>query len=156
MTVVSVIDQHSEAAEKILDALILGDVVTAESYLPAMNSAEEEQSMDLTDNDGSEEIGSDATGETGAKSERKGRKPGPSRIKLPKKDKAIRKKEQNKTAAVRYRQKKKVEFASVQETEKELQDKRDDLQKQKESLGREILMVKQLLRDIIRAKQSQK
>jgi len=145
---------------------MLGDVVTAESYLPAMNSAHEEQSMDLTDNDGSEsgseEMASDANGkavfslgETGAKSERRGRKPGPSR-KLPKKDKALRKKEQNKTAAVRYRQKKKVEFASVQETEKELQDKRDDLQKQKESLRREILMVKQLLRDIIRAKQSQK
>jgi len=160
VTVVSVVDQHSEAAEKILDALMLGDVITAESYLPAMNSAHGEESMDLSENDDSEEMGPDATDETilserVAKSERRGRKPGPSG-KLPKKDKALRKKEQNKSAAVRYRQKKKVEFASIQETEKELQDKRDDFQKQKESLGREILMVKQLLRDIIKAKQNQK
>jgi cyclic AMP-dependent transcription factor ATF-4 len=68
------------------------------------------------------------------------------------KDKGLRKKEQNKTAATRYRQKKKIEFSLILETEAELQQEHDDLEKKRDNLDREIKMVKQLLRDVIQSK----
>lgn len=68
------------------------------------------------------------------------------------KDKVIRKKEQNKTAATRYRQKKKLEFSVILESEAELQQEHDNLEKKKDDLQREILMVKQLLRDVIQSR----
>jgi hypothetical protein len=67
-------------------------------------------------------------------------------------DKSLRKKEQNKTAATRYRQKKKMEVAVTLETESELQERHDNLEKTKDDLHRQILMVKQLLREVINAK----
>jgi len=88
---------------------------------------------------------------------RRGRKPGK---RLAKgsieyiRDKSLRKKEQNKTAATRYRQKKKMEVAITLETEAQLQEKHDNLQKSKDDLHRQILMVKQLLREVINAKKA--
>lgn len=45
-----------------------------------------------------------------------------------------------------------MEFAIVVETEAELQEQHDALEKKKEDLAKEIQMVKQLLRDVLQAK----
>ena len=88
----------------------------------------------------------------------RGRKPGK---KLAKgsptyiKDKTLRKKEQNKPAATRYRQKKKMEFSVILDTESELHKEQQDLEKKRDDLNREILMVKQLLREVIKARKPQ-
>jgi len=155
------VDEHSEAAQKILDALLLGDVATAETFLPVIDNDESsmgsnEDSFQLQEYPRVQYAGRSSTGAVDDKKpERRGRKPGK---KLSKKspayvkDKTIRKKEQNKTAATRYRQKKKMEFAIILDSEEQLQNEHNDLQKKKENLDKEILMVKQLLRDVIRAK----
>jgi hypothetical protein len=141
------VDEHSRAAQNILDALIQGNVAAAESFLPVIAEDEDESSSSSFAE----------VEEKPKKPERRGRKPAK---KLPKstliKDKALRKKEQNKSAATRYRQKKKMEFALVVETEAELQQEHDSLEKKKQDLQKEILMVKQLLRDVIQAKKPAK
>jgi len=167
----TVVDEHSEAAQKILDALLVGDVATAETYLPAIAdtdpdytedddeslSSESEYSFDLGPGPSSQRRAPAVATSSAAvnKPERRGRKPGK---KLAKgspayvRDKTLRKKEQNKTAATRYRQKKKMEFSIILGTEDELQKENDELEKKKDNLQREILMVKQLLRDVLQAK----
>jgi hypothetical protein len=88
------------------------------------------------------------------KPERRGRKP----AKYNKnslnyiKDKSLRKKEQNKTAATRYRQKKKEELAVTLAEEDELQEVHDELEKQKGKLGSEISVIRSLLRDMLHAR----
>jgi len=74
--------------------------------------------------------------------------------KAPKIEKVIRKKEQNKSAALRYRMKKKVEVELTLERESELQVEHDKLAKQKEELAKEITMVKQLLRAVFSNRKS--
>lgn len=46
MLTTTVVDQHSEAAQKILDALLLGDVATAETYLPDISRSDVEDDDD--------------------------------------------------------------------------------------------------------------
>jgi len=164
----TVVDEHSEAAQKILDALLVGDVDTAETYLPAIadpdynvETDDDDSSMSSESEDSFQHLPSSSRGRAPVasssvnKPERRGRKPGK---KLAKgspayvRDKALRKKEQNKTAATRYRQKKKMEFSVILGTEEELQKENDELEKKKDNLQREILMVKQLLRDVLQAK----
>lgn len=70
----------------------------------------------------------------------------------PSEDKKIRKKEQNKNAATRYRQKKKAETEVVLGEERELQDKNDKLQVKYTDIQREIKYLKSLMRDLYRAK----
>jgi len=164
MITTNVVDEHSAAAQKILDALLLGDVDTAEAYLPDIidieddeSSMSSEDSFQLLPSPPQTRVAASSSSATtkGQRPERRGRKPGK---KLAKgslayvKDKSLRKKEQNKTAATRYRQKKKAEFSTVLGTEAELQIVHDDLEKKRDNLNREILMVKQLLRDVIQAK----
>lgn len=67
-------------------------------------------------------------------------------------DKKVRKKEQNKNAATRYRQKKKAEIKEIVGEEQELADYNDNLQDQVKELSREIGYLKGLMRDLFRAK----
>lgn len=68
------------------------------------------------------------------------------------KDKALRKKEQNKTAATRYRQKKKEELCVTLAEEDELQAIHDDLEKEKDKVGAELRMIRSLMRDMLQAR----
>lgn len=88
-----------------------------------------------------------------------GRKPGSRSAKDPLtylKDKALRKKEQNKTAATRYRLKKKQELAVTLTQEEELQKEHDELSAEKEDIRRQVIMVRQLLREMIKANKKKK
>lgn len=73
------------------------------------------------------------------------------RSRLPE-DKKCRKKEQNKNAATRYRQKKKAECEIVMGEERVLQEKNDQLQVKCADIQREIKYLKSLMRDLYRAK----
>lgn len=67
-------------------------------------------------------------------------------------DKKVRKKEQNKNAATRYRQKKKQEIKEILGEERELTEHNERLQNQVKDLQREIGYLKSLMRDLFRAK----
>lgn len=67
-------------------------------------------------------------------------------------DKKSRKKEQNKNAATRYRQKKKQEIEEILGEEKGLLDLHDDLDDKVTDLQREIKYLKGLMRDLFKAK----
>lgn len=67
-------------------------------------------------------------------------------------DKKVRKKEQNKNAATRYRQKKKLEIKEILGEEQELVDYNDKLKDQVKELNREIGYLKGLMRDLFKAK----
>jgi cyclic AMP-dependent transcription factor ATF-4 len=145
-------DRHANTAELILDALLVGDVNTAQSYV----NVEDDSSRCSSVSSGASSV-SFIEEVKPKKTERRGRKP---TKRLAKgsldyiRDKGLRKKEQNKTAATRYRQKKKMEVAVTLETEAQLQEKHDDLEKKKDDLQKQILMVKQLLREVMNAKKA--
>lgn len=65
-------------------------------------------------------------------------------------DKKYRKKEQNKNAANRYRQKKKTEIGLVLEEEKELEKKNSDLTTRLADVRRELKCLKSLMREFFR------
>ena len=67
-------------------------------------------------------------------------------------DKRQRKKEQNKNAATRYRMKKKAEVEVILGEESELKDKNTELQAKVQDLSQEIRYLKNLMRDVFRAK----
>ena len=67
-------------------------------------------------------------------------------------EKRIRKKEQNKNAATRYRQKKKAEIEVILSEEKGLEDRNAELKLQVSDLSREIKYLKGLMRDLFKAK----
>lgn len=67
-------------------------------------------------------------------------------------DKKSRKKEQNKNAATRYRQKKKAEIEEILIVERELKEKNEGLKSKSADLGREIRYLKSLMREICKAK----
>lgn len=67
-------------------------------------------------------------------------------------DKKVRKKEQNKNAATRYRQKKKNEIKEIVGEEQELIDHNDKLNDQVKDLQREIGYLKGLMRDLFKVK----
>lgn len=67
-------------------------------------------------------------------------------------DKKVRKKEQNKNAATRYRQKKKQEIKEIQGEERELADHNEKLKNDVKDLQREIGYLKGLMRDLFKAK----
>ena len=96
---------------------------------------------------------SSSTGSRGrpAGQSRAGRRPKPySRTNV--EDKRVRKKEQNKNAATRYRQKKKQEIKEILSEEQELAIRNDKLQAQVKDLQREIGYLKGLMRDLFKAK----
>lgn len=67
-------------------------------------------------------------------------------------DKKSRKKEQNKNAATRYRQKKKAEIEEILIVERQLKDKNDELKSKSADIGREIRYLKSLMREVCKAK----
>ncbi|KFB46131.1 hypothetical protein ZHAS_00014157 [Anopheles sinensis] len=67
-------------------------------------------------------------------------------------DKKSRKKEQNKNAATRYRQKKKAEIEEILVEENQLRDLNEELKKKSSDLGREISVLKKLMRELLRSK----
>jgi cyclic AMP-dependent transcription factor ATF-4 len=67
-------------------------------------------------------------------------------------EKRMRKKEQNKNAATRYRQKKKAEIEEILSEEKGLEEKNAELQLKVSDLSREIRYLKGLMRDLFKAK----
>ncbi|XP_070580770.1 cyclic AMP-dependent transcription factor ATF-5-like [Ptychodera flava] len=67
-------------------------------------------------------------------------------------DKKSRKRDQNKLAATRYREKKRAELMCVQEEEDGLVQKNKELNEQVDSLQREIKYMKELMLDIYKAK----
>lgn len=67
-------------------------------------------------------------------------------------DKALRKKEQNKTAATRYRLKKKKELVVTLNEEEQLQQVHDELSKQKDKITSEVRMIRNLLREMLQAR----
>lgn len=70
----------------------------------------------------------------------------------PSEDKKYRKKEQNKNAANRYRQKKKAENEIILEEERLLEQTNNKLQLKYTDIKREIKYLKSLMRDLYRAK----
>ncbi|XP_055636256.1 activating transcription factor of chaperone isoform X2 [Toxorhynchites rutilus septentrionalis] len=67
-------------------------------------------------------------------------------------DKKSRKKEQNKNAATRYRQKKKAEIEEILIEESKLKDRNDELKSKSADIGREIRYLKSLMREVCKAK----
>ncbi|XP_062546778.1 activating transcription factor of chaperone isoform X1 [Armigeres subalbatus] len=67
-------------------------------------------------------------------------------------DKKSRKKEQNKNAATRYRQKKKAEVEEILIVERQLKDKNEELKSKSADIGREIRYLKGLMREVCKAK----
>lgn len=67
-------------------------------------------------------------------------------------DRRLRKKEQNKNAATRYRQKKKAEVEEILTEERILEIKNNKLREQLSEIGREVKYLKGLMRDLCRAK----
>lgn len=85
-----------------------------------------------------------------AKQAKQKRKPRTNRRTL--EDRQSRKKEQNKTAANRYRLKKKAEIEILLDEERELQKRNETLQSQYDEVGREVKYIKSLLRELFKAK----
>lgn len=67
-------------------------------------------------------------------------------------DRRMRKKEQNKNAATRYRQKKKAEVNVIVEEERKLEDEHATLETKITDIQREITYLKGIMRDVFRAK----
>lgn len=89
-----------------------------------------------------------STVDGGTKSRRKSKpycRPAPEERKL-------RKKEQNKNAATRYRMKKKAEVEEVRNEEKQLEEKNKKLKDQLDDINREVKYLKSLMRDVYRKK----
>lgn len=142
-----------------LDALLKGDVTTAKSCISSPGYVKE--AFSPVSNYSSEDD-EDTMMETvvevvetkpaaPVKQERRGRKPakGSKDPLTYVRDKALRKKEQNKTAATRYRQKKKEELHVTLAEEDELQKVNDDLQKEKEAVAGELRIIRGLLRQML-------
>lgn len=67
-------------------------------------------------------------------------------------ERKIRKKEQNKNAATRYRMKKKAEVQEIKVEERQLEEKNAKLRNRLEDISREIRYLKSLMRDLYRKK----
>ncbi|XP_011637792.1 activating transcription factor of chaperone isoform X1 [Pogonomyrmex barbatus] len=67
-------------------------------------------------------------------------------------DKKVRKKEQNKNAATRYRQKKKQEIREIQGEERELTEQNEKLKNRVKEIEQEIKYLKGFMRDLLKAK----
>jgi len=65
-------------------------------------------------------------------------------------ERLLRKKEQNKTAATRYREKKKMELGVAHEQQMELENQNRKLKRQHDSLVQELRFMKKLARDVFR------
>lgn len=155
--------EESDVSEKILDALMKGDLATANSYIPKTSGYSQVPVVQTITvypvTLSASTSASNSTGSQAASTKSRGasRAPGPKtnqkKPRLPPKvDRVQRKKEQNKTAATRYREKKKVLASIVSQQEEELSKINSELLEEKNDLGKQILILKQLLRDVMKAK----
>jgi len=113
----------------------------------------EELSQLVVDEDTlSDFMSSDASSHTDSYSEVPSKRAKPYSPKAPNEEKRLRKKEQNKNAATRYRMKKKAEIKESVMEEKQLLQKNDTLKDEAKELAREIKYLKSLLRDVYKAK----
>jgi len=113
----------------------------------------EELSQLVVDEDTlSDFMSSDASSHTDSYSEVPIKRAKPYTPKAPNEEKRLRKKEQNKNAATRYRMKKKAEIKESVMEEKQLMQRNDTLKDEAKELAREIKYLKSLLRDVYKAK----
>uniref|UniRef100_A0A2S2QLE4 Activating transcription factor of chaperone n=1 Tax=Sipha flava TaxID=143950 RepID=A0A2S2QLE4_9HEMI len=113
----------------------------------------EELSQLVVDEDTlSDFMSSDASSHTDSYSEIPLKRAKPYTPKAPSEEKRLRKKEQNKNAATRYRMKKKAEVKESVMEEKQLLQKNNTLKDEAKELAREIKYLKSLLRDVYKAK----
>lgn len=113
----------------------------------------EELSQLVVDEDTlSDFMSSDASSHTDSYSDILTNRPKPYSPKIPNEEKRLRKKEQNKNAATRYRMKKKAEIKESVMEEKQLLQRNDTLKDEAKELAREIKYLKSLLRDVYKAK----
>jgi len=167
-------DAEANVSEKILDALLDGNLKAAESYMPVQSTSTNTAQvpvqlytivpvnlLNIAPATASSAATTDC--EEAPKKSRKNSTSSSSKTRSPKTsmkkprlsprvDRVERKKEQNKTAATRYREKKKVLATIVSQQEQELADINSKLAEEKKDLGKQIAIVKQLLRDVISAK----
>ncbi|XP_069855679.1 cyclic AMP-dependent transcription factor ATF-4 [Dipodomys merriami] len=78
------------------------------------------------------------------------------RVRVDKLDKKLKKMEQNKTAATRYRQKKRAEQEALAGECKELEKKNEDLKEKADSLAKEIQYLKDLIEEVRKARGKKK
>lgn len=157
-------DDEDDAQEMIIDALGRGDMVTAESVLNSSRLGRQSRggrNAEAKAVDDGTRASTSLYSEKLAmlKPEKRGRKPssagaGKSWANLT--DKSLRKKEQNKTAATRYRQKKKMQTLYSLEKEQELAKISEKLCEQRDELAKEIRVTKSILRLLFSAKKGKK
>lgn len=155
-------DSEDETQEKTVDALLQGRFKTASALYPESSSAVQEGKayarILCSSRRGrpSSRSAVDAAALMLPKPERRGRKPSSATVNgkswVHVKDKTLRKKEQNKTAATRYRQKKKLETMKFLEQEKKLIIENTHLKKDREDLRKEISVIKNLLQTLFKSK----
>jgi len=97
-------------------------------------------------------MSSDASSHTDSYTDVTNKRDKPYSPKAPNEEKRLRKKEQNKNAATRYRMKKKAEIKESVVEEKQLLQRNDTLKDEAKELAREIKYLKSLLRDVYKAK----
>lgn len=162
-------EENADAAEKILDALLSGNLPEAESYMPIVSTFPTGDNNTILISSPTsfsspvQTIGGSANTigngilkkqqQQQSKPKSEGRRTKGRRGLSGIADKSLRKKEQNKTAATRYRLKKKMEAVVTTEVENTMQKANDVLQAESNDLAKQISIVKQLLRDIRSAKQ---
>ncbi|XP_063991758.1 activating transcription factor of chaperone isoform X2 [Diachasmimorpha longicaudata] len=121
---------------------------SSNSYLSSEDSNDPDWTIPTTSSGTSE--GSSGNKQRGQRIHSKSRSKPYSRPNI--EDKKVRKKEQNKNAATRYRQKKKAEIKEIIGEEQELIEHNEKLQDQVKELAREIGYLKGLMRDLFKAK----
>ena len=109
--------------------------------------SESSSSSYFNDDDNGSDTSSPSSGKSSSAPKRRSRPYGRSV-----EDKKSRKKEQNKNAATRYRQKKKAEIEVALDEERELLDINHELEVKYADVQREIKYLKNLMRDLYRAK----
>jgi len=157
----SISDEENDIAdntcENILDALLQGDLNTAKSFIPSHVEL-------ITSNDTSHtspsSSGSQTRGKRSVPSLPKSGRGGCSGMKKPRlprnTDKSQRKKEQNKTAATRYREKKKLQAAIITVQEDALEKVNNELIERRDDLRRQVLIYKELLRAVMSDRKGKK
>ncbi|ODM94614.1 Activating transcription factor of chaperone [Orchesella cincta] len=163
------LDYELSKNDETLNALLKGDVPAAkscisspayvqEAFSPVSNFSSEDDETNMMEEDAAVEVIETTKPAAPVKQERRGRKPAKA-YKDPLtyvRDKALRKKEQNKTAATRYRQKKKQELNVTLTEEEELQKVHDDLDKERESVAGELRIIRALLRQMLEVRRKKK
>lgn len=130
-SVSSISDEENETEEDQMDDTLSSEVFLPPVTLPFCPAETEGQAPQVKEQ----------------KQERRGRKPTSGRAPWGHlKDKGLRKKEQNKTAATRYRQKKKMETVEFLDQEKILLTENDELSRKREDLLKETNILKGVLR----------